>query len=63
MKPGNFVKSTAEVRPKTYRAFDAKYINEEKLNELLERTDALSRKTFNLMQHLKTTNIKGIKYS
>jgi four helix bundle protein len=54
--------STAEVRSQSYRAFDNKYITEEKLNELLERTDSLSRKTFNLMQHLKNSDIKGIKY-
>jgi four helix bundle protein len=55
--------SSAEVRSQSYRAFDSKYITQEKLNELLERTDSLSRKTFNLMQHLKTSDIKGIKYS
>ena len=55
--------STGELRSQSYRAFDVKYINQEKLNELLERTDSLSRKTYNLMQHLKTSDIKGLKYS
>ena len=55
--------STGEVRSQSYRAFDVKYISEETLNELLERTDSLSRKSYNLMQHLKTSDIKGIKYS
>ena len=54
--------STGEVRSQSYRAFDNNYITEEKLNELLERTDSLSRKTFNLMQHLKNSDIKGLKY-
>jgi four helix bundle protein len=54
--------STGEVRSQSYRAFDNKYINEDKFNELLERTDILSRKTFNLMQHLKNSDIKGLKY-
>ena len=54
--------STGEVRSQSYRAFDNKYITEEKFNELLERTDSLSRKTFNLMQHLKNSDIKGLKY-
>ena len=55
--------STGEVRSQSYRAFDNKYINEAKFNELLERTDSLSRKTFNLIQHLKHSDIKGLKYT
>ena len=55
--------STGEVRSQTYRAYDWKYIDEEVFNDLLERTDSLSRKTYNLMQHLKNSDIKGIKYS
>jgi four helix bundle protein len=55
--------STGEVRSQSYRAFDNKYITEGKLNELLERTDSLSRKTYNLMQHLKNSDIKGLKYT
>ena len=55
--------STAEVRSQSYRAFDEDYINQEELNELLERTDSLSRKTYNLMLHLKKSDIKGLKYS
>ena len=55
--------STGEVRSQSYRAFDFKYISEDKLNELLERTDRLSRKTSNLMHHLKTSERKGSKYS
>jgi len=54
--------STGEVRSQSYRALDNKYITEEKFNELLERTDSLSRKTFNLMLHLKNSDIKGLKY-
>jgi len=54
--------STGEVRSQSYRALDNKYITEEKFNELLERTDSLSRKTYNLMQHLKNSDIKGLKY-
>ncbi len=55
--------STGEVRSQSYRAIDIAYISEEKFNELLERTDSLSRKIFNLMQHLKNSDIKGLKYS
>ena len=55
--------STGEVRSQSYRAYDNKYINEVKFNELLERTDSLSRKTYNLIQHLKHSDIKGLKYT
>jgi four helix bundle protein len=54
--------STGEARSQSYRAYDFKYVNESKFNELLERTDSLGRKTFNLIQHLKNSDIKGIKY-
>jgi four helix bundle protein len=54
--------SAGEVRSQSYRALDNNYITEEKFNELLERTDSLSRKTYNLMLHLKNSDIKGLKY-
>jgi four helix bundle protein len=54
--------SAGEVRSQSYRAFDYKYIIEEKLDELLEMTDTLRRKIYNLMEHLKSSDIKGIKY-
>ena len=54
--------SAGEVRSQSYRAFDYKYIDEVKLDELLERTDILRRKIFNLMEFLKNSDIKGIKY-
>lgn len=55
--------SCGEVRSQSYRAFDCKYINENQFNDLLERTERLSRKTYNLMQHLKISDIKGLKYA
>lgn len=54
--------SCAEVRSQSYRAFDVKHLTKEKLDELLKRTDTLSRKIHNLMQHLKNSDIKGPKY-
>jgi len=55
--------STGEVRSQAFRAFDVKYITEDKLDELLERTDSLSRKSYNLMLRLKESDFKGLKYS
>ena len=54
--------SNEEVRSQSYRAYDFNYINEENYKELLERTDKLSAKIRNLMNYLKTTQYKGIKY-
>ncbi len=54
--------SCAEVRSQSYRACDVKHITQEKLDEFLRRTDTLSRKIHNLMQHLKNSDIKGPKY-
>jgi four helix bundle protein len=55
--------STGEVRSQSYRAFDCRYITDENFNELLQRTETLSRKTNSLMQHIKNSDIKGLKYS
>jgi len=54
--------STAEVRSQSYRAYDYKYIGNVKLEELLKRTESLSSKTSKLMQYLKDSGIKGLKY-
>ena len=54
--------SAAELRSQSYRAFDVKYITENQLEELLKRTDSISRKIYTLMQHLKNSDIKCLKY-
>ncbi len=55
--------STGELRSQTYRAFDYEFINKAESNDIMQRTDNLARKIFKLMQHLKSSDIKGIKYS
>ena len=54
--------SVAELRSQSYRAFDVKHITETQLEELLTRTDSISRKIYSLIQHLKNSDIKGLKY-
>jgi len=54
--------SCGEVRSQSYRALDFNYITKVTLDELLERTDKISRKTNTLIQHLKKSTLKGPKY-
>ena len=54
--------SCGETRNQSYRAYDSDYISQEVLDELLERTDILSRKTTNLIKSIKASDHKGVKY-
>ena len=54
--------SNDETRSQSYRAFDFSYINQEELNELLERTDKMSRKISNFIKYLKNSELKGSKF-
>jgi four helix bundle protein len=54
--------SNAETRNQSYRAFDSAYINQSELDELMELTDKISRKTENLIKSLKSSDFKGTKY-
>ena len=54
--------SCGETRNQSYRAFDSNYISQEVLNELLNRTETISRKTANLIKTLKSSDRKGVKF-
>jgi len=54
--------SCGETRNQAYRAFDSNYLSQEILDDLLERTETISRKTANLIKTLKSSDHKGIKY-
>lgn len=54
--------SCGETRNQSYRAFDSEYISHEILDDLLSRTETISRKTANLIKTLKASDHKGIKY-
>ena len=51
-----------EVRSQLYRAIDFEYINKEDFDILLEQTDKISRKISTLIQYLKKSQLKGVKY-
>ena len=55
--------SCGECRSQSYRSFDYNYINETTLNDLLQRTERLSRKISSLMTYLKKSDYKGSKYN
>jgi four helix bundle protein len=54
--------SCGETRNQAYRAFDSNYIKQDALNELLELTDKISRKTSNFIISLKNSDHKGVKF-
>jgi four helix bundle protein len=54
--------SCGETRNQSYRAFDSNYISQNMLDDLLQRTETISRKTANLIKILKTSDHKGVKY-
>lgn len=54
--------STGELRSQIYRAYDNMYLSEDEYSILLERTDSISKKIFNLIQYLKKSDIKGLKF-
>jgi four helix bundle protein len=53
--------SNGEVRSQGYRAFDADFINQTELDEILKRTDSIKFKTNALIFRLKNSGGKGFK--
>jgi four helix bundle protein len=54
--------SCGECRSQSYRAFDYQYIEQEILDDLINRTVQLSRKISSLMSYLKKSEMKGSKF-
>jgi four helix bundle protein len=54
--------SNGETRSQTYRAFDAGFISENELNDILSRTQNLRIKIISLVNYLKNSTFKGNKF-
>ena len=54
--------SAEEVKSQVYRAFDFKYVSEEKQIEMLQQTDRISRMLANLIKYLRKSDQKGLKF-
>ncbi len=54
--------SVDEVRSQSYRAFDFDYINQEELDDLIERTLRVSKKTTSFIAYLKKSSRRGPKF-
>ncbi|MDD4374258.1 MAG: four helix bundle protein [Bacteroidales bacterium] len=54
--------SNGECRSQAYRAFDASFINQEELDDILSRTSSIRNKTQGLIKYLKNSQHKGTKY-
>jgi four helix bundle protein len=54
--------SAGELRSQLYIVLDQGYIDESKFKELFEMNNAISRMISRLIEYLRKSNIKGIKY-
>jgi four helix bundle protein len=54
--------SCGECRSQSYRAFDYQYIDQDVLNDLINRTVQFSKKISSLMAYLKKSDLKGSKF-
>ena len=55
--------SCGETRSQSYRAFDYNYINQQTLDQLIEKTKELSSEISNFIKYLKNSGMKGDKYN
>jgi four helix bundle protein len=54
--------SAMEVKSQLYRAFDRKYINQQKLDELSQLIDEISMMIFGFIEYLGKSDLRGQKY-
>ena len=54
--------SCSETRSQSYRAFDAGFVTQTELDDLLVRTQRLKLKIGNFMNYLKNSPLTGTKY-
>jgi four helix bundle protein len=54
--------SCGETRSQLYRAFDGKYINQNEFEDLKKKAEYLSISIMRFIQHLQSSELKGIKY-
>ncbi len=55
--------SCSETRSQSYRCFDSNYINSKQHDELLCKTETISKKIYSLIKYLKSSDMKGEKYT
>jgi four helix bundle protein len=54
--------SIGEVRSQTYRAYDCSYIDKLDYEDLIERTESLSKQLKGFMNYLKSSDYKGSRF-
>ena len=55
--------SCGECRSQSYRAFDYQYIDQDVLDDLINKTTILSKQISSLMSYLKKSEFKGTKFT
>lgn len=55
--------SNGEVRSQLYRALDRMHINNDKFEELILKSETISKKTTSFIKYLKGSDLKGFRFS